>query len=130
MFLDHNELSDIINKLGKKLGVNNKKVTIDELSKKIINKNLQYITQKKEFNIEEPTLTASFFINNMSLSIRDGIIDETTEFDIDLLIKIRQINGNQYELVDYNKNVIRVPKEDVFITMKKEIPFELFLDII
>ncbi len=130
MFLDHNELSDIINKLGKKLGVNNKQVTIDELSKKIINKNLQYITQKKEFNIEEPTLTASFFINNMSLSIRDGIIDETTEFDIDLLIKIRQINGNQYELVDYNKNVIRVPKEDVFITMKKEIPFELFLDII
>lgn len=128
MFIDSSEFANMISKLGKKLGVVNKKVTIDELSKKIINKNLSYQTTKKTFDLTEPSLTSAFFLNNVKVSLLCEL-DSTVKFDLDLLVKIKQINREEYELLDYKGNKIRVNKTDIKISLKKEIDLDLFLSL-
>ena len=129
MLLDHNDIVDLLIKLTKKLQLD-EPITIDEICKKVTNKNLQYITKKKEFNIEEPTLASSFFINNTVIEINKNLIDDTSKFDIDLVLKIIQINNDQYELTDYNGNTLVLNKEDVFIKVKDKIPMDLFLNML
>lgn len=132
MMMDHNELSNIIVKLGKKLGIKpNEEITLNELCKKIINRDLNYVTEKKEFNLGEPSLAAAFFINNIDVLCDEGLIKSLNkDFDLDLLINIKQVNSKEYELVDYNKRKVRVPIETVTICTKSNIPLELLLKII
>lgn len=132
MMIDHNELSNIILKLGKKLGVKpNDDITINELVKKIINRDLNYTLEKKEFDLSEPTLISAFFINNIIVDCdKDLLYASNKNFDLDLLFKITQVNSKEYELIDANKNKVRVNKDKVTVSMKKEIPIDLFMSVL
>lgn len=131
MMLGHQELSEIIVKLGKKLGIKpNEEISINDFIKKIINRDLNYVIDKKEFNLLEASLTSSFFINNIDIEIDKELIkSKSKDFDLDLLVGIRQMN-KEYELTDFNKNKIRVPIESVTVSTKESIPLELFLKVI
>lgn len=132
MLMDHNELSCLIMRLGKKLNIKpNEPVTIDELAKKVINRDLNYETEDKCFDITEPSLVSSFFINNIDINIDKELIKSIDkDFDLDLLIKIKQANAEEYELVDYNRKKIRVPLKEVSVSMKEDVPFELFMKLL
>lgn len=132
MMMDHLELSNLIMRLGKKLNVKpNEPVTIDELAKKVINRDLNYETEDKCFDITEPSLVSSFFINNVDINVdKDLLKSIDKDFDLDLLIKITQANSDEYELVDYNRRKVRVPLKEVTISMKENIPFELFMKLL
>lgn len=132
MMIDHNELSSIILKIGKKLSIKPHEMTnLNELVKKIINRDLNYTLEKKEFDLSEPTLTSAFFINNMKVECDRELIKElNNKFDLELLFKITQVNGKEYELVDTNKNKVRVPISKVSVSMKEKIPFELFMKLL
>lgn len=131
MMLDHQELSEIIVKLGKKLGIKpNEEISINDFVKKIINRDLNYVIDKKEFNLLEASLTSSFFINNIDIEIDKELVkSKSKDFDLDLLVGIRQMN-KEYELTDFNKNKIRVPIEAVTVSTKQSIPLELFMKVI
>lgn len=132
MMMDHLELSNLIMRLGKKLNVKpNELVTIDELAKKVINRDLNYETEDKCVDITEPSLVSSFFINNVDINVdKDLLKSIDKDFDLDLLIKITQANSDEYELVDYNRRKVRVPLKEVTISMKENIPFELFMKLL
>ena len=132
MMMDHLELSNLIMRLGKKLNVKpNEPVTIDELAKKVINRDLNYETEDKCFDITEPSLISSFFINNVDIDVDKKLLKELNkDFDLDLLVKITQANSEEYELIDYNRKKVRVPLKEVTISMKENIPFELFMKLL
>lgn len=132
MLMDHNELSCLIMRLGKKLNIKpNEPVTIDELAKKVINRDLNYETEDKCFDITEPSLISSFFINNVDIDVDKKLLKELNkDFDLDLLVKITQANSEEYELIDYNRKKVRVPLKEVTISMKENIPFELFMKLL
>ena len=132
MMMDHLELSNMIMRLGKKLGLKpDENVTINELAKKVINRDLNYVTEGKCFDITEPSLVSSFFINNIDIDVDKELLKKIDkDFDLDLLIKIRQANTDEYELVDYNRRKVRVPLKEVTISMKENIPFELFMKLL
>lgn len=132
MMMDHNELSCLIMRLGKKLNIKpNEPVTIDELAKKVINRDLNYETEDKCFDITEPSLVSSFFINNIDINIDKELLKSINkDFDLDLLIKIKQANADEYELVDYNRRKVRVPLKEVSVSMKEDVPFELFMKLL
>lgn len=132
MLMDHNELSCLIMRLGKKLNIKpNEPVTIDELAKKVINRDLNYETEDKCFDITEPSLVSSFFINNIDINIDKELLKSINkDFDLDLLIKIKQANADEYELVDYNRRKVRVPLKEVSVSMKEDVPFELFMKLL
>lgn len=132
MMMDHEELSQLIMRLGKKLGMHpDEKVTINELAKKVINRDLNYFTEDKKFDISVPSLISGFFINNIDIEVDKKLLKEIDkDFDLDLLIKINQANSEEYELVDYNRRKVRVPISEVTVSMKENIPFELFMKVL
>lgn len=132
MMMDHEELSQLIMRLGKKLGMHpDEKVTINELAKKVINRDLNYFTEDKKFDISVPSLISGFFINNINIEVDKKLLKNIDkDFDLDLLIKINQVNSEEYELVDYNRRKIRVPIKEVSVSMKDNIPFDLFMKVL
>lgn len=132
MLMDHLELSNLIMRLGKKLNVKpNEEITIDELAKKVINRDLNYETEDKCFDITEPSLVSSFFINNIDINVdREMLKKINKNFDLDLIVKIKQVNSEEYELLDYNRQKVRVPLNEVEVSMKGSVPFELFMKLL
>lgn len=132
MVMNQNELSNIFCKIGKKLNIRgDENITIDELVKRIINKDLNYSLEKKTFDLTEPSLLSAFFINNVIVDCDREILRKSNKnFDLDLLYKINQINGDKYELIDFNRNKVKVCADDINFVIKNKIPVDLFMKIL
>ena len=105
-------------------------MTLDECKKKIIGREVNITIEQDRINLFEASLLASFFIKYVDLEFDNKWIGETGKaFDRDLIFQIYRVNNSTYELVDVNNSKIRIPKNEIKITVRNA-PLDVFLGFV
>ncbi|MGL5711527.1 MAG: hypothetical protein ACRCX2_00790 [Paraclostridium sp.] len=132
MIIDQEELSEILNRLAKKVGLQiTEEITIKELCKKVNNQNLCYGSENKEINILRPNFKNAFFVKNAYLEYSNkGKTGDN--FDHDYITGIKMLNKNEIQLKDINnkKYNLEYDGENVRVMIPNGIPLDLYFKLI
>lgn len=131
MTLNHEQLIDIIERLSRKIGISNDEpITIDQLTKKIMNQNLFYSGNSKEVNFLTPSFTNAFLLKSSEFLFKDEV--NLKNVDKNLITSVKMINNKELFVKDLNGNKVTVPfnGDNVSIFFKHGIPFDVALQLL
>lgn len=98
---------------------------MDEVIKKVDNKDLCYIKKHKDINLLRPSLSSAFFIKFVDITHVDRKGRETP-----IIVKSLTIVDDVVTIVNINNEKIVLNERDLIVKIKKDIPFSTFLMMI
>ena len=103
----------------------NGELLIDEMIKKIDNKDLCFVEKKNEIDLLSPSITSSFFINFINLFHIDKRGQKTK-----IIFKSMSILDGVVEVVTLGGNKITYKEKELCVSLKPEIPLNVLMTVI